>query len=295
MKDFVIITDSTCDLSKEIRAKYGIDYVKMNIVRNSQELPASLDWDVYTAKELYGWMRDGEVIKTTQVPVMEYMNVFIKYLKQKKDILYIGCSSALSGSVNISYIVRGDLLKKFPDAKIICIDSLNGSMGQGLMVMKAASMKEEGKSFEEISEHIEKHKLCFHQVGTTETLEYLKKAGRIKATSAFFGNILGVKPIIISDIKGNNFAFKKVKGRQKSLDELINIVKKEIEDPQNQTIAILHADCDNDFEYVKIKIEQEISCKEIIINDIGPIIGASTGPGTIAIYFYGKEITILGE
>lgn len=297
-KDYVIVVDSCSDLSKQLREEYGIEYVKMNIVKKLKdgdvEIPASLDWDLYTNKELNDWQRDGMLIKTTQVPANEYKEVFSKLLKEGKDILYIACSSALSGSYNFSLIVRDELLEKYPDRKIICIDSLCSCYGQGSMAIDAAKMKNEGKSIEEVASYIEENKLCYHQFATVESLDYLRKAGRVKATSAFFGNLLGVKPMIISDAKGNNFAVKKVKGRKNSLNEIINMMKENVVDIENQTVYVAHADALEDANYVKELIIKELNPKEVRVEYLGPIIGVSVGPGTIGVYAKGKKVEVVG-
>lgn len=284
MKDYVILTDSCSDLSKDIRESLGIDYVQMNIVYDGKELPASLDWDLYTPQELYNLMRNGTRITTNQVPVQTFTTVFTKYLEEGKDIVYIGCSSALSGSVNTGKVVADELAEKYPDNKVYVIDSLNSCLGEGLMVIDAANMKKEGKTAAEVAAYIEANKLKYQQFCAVDDLTYLKRAGRVKASAAFFGNLFGVKPILISNRQGENFAIKKIKGRKNSLDEIINMAKSSIVAPETQTVAVVHADCEKDAEYLKNRIESELGVKEVYVNYIGPIIGASAGPGTIAIY-----------
>lgn len=298
-RDFVIVVDSCSDLSKEVRSKLGIEYVRMGLVKKLKEgdveVPASLDWDLYTQKELNDWLRGGMLIKTTQVTNQEYQEVFGRILASGKDVLYIACSSALSGSYNFSLIVKEELLEKYPEAKIHCIDSLNSCYGQGSMALDANEMKASGKSIDEIAAYLEENKLCYHQIATVETLDYLKKAGRVKATSAFFGNILGVKPMIISDAIGNNYAVKKVKGRKNSINELVKMAKEEIIDAENQTIYIVHADALTDALYLKDLIAKEINAKEIKVELMGPIIGVSTGPGTLGVYLKGRKVTVVGN
>ena len=284
MKDYVILTDSCSDLSKDVRESLGIDYVQMNIVYDGKELPASLDWDLYTPQELYNLMRNGTRITTNQVPVQTFTTVFTKYLEDGKDIVYIGCSSALSGSVNTGKVVADELAEKYPDNKVYVIDSLNSCLGEGLMVIDAAKMKKEGKTAAEVVAYIEANKLKYQQFCAVDDLTYLKRAGRVKASAAFFGNLFGVKPILISNRQGENYAIKKIKGRKNSLDEIINMAKSSIVAPETQTVAVVHADCEKDAEYLKNRIESELGVKEVYVNYIGPIIGASAGPGTIAIY-----------
>ncbi len=292
MKDYVILTDSCSDLSKEVREKHGIDYVQMNVVYNDKELPATLDWDLYSPAEFYNIMRGGTRITTNQVPVKSFTAAFTKYMEEGKDVIYIGCSSALSGSVNTGKVVANEIAEKYPDNKIYVIDSLCSCMGEGLMALDAAVMREEGKSAEEVAAYFEGNKLKYQQFCAVDDLTYLKRAGRVKASAAFFGNLFGVKPILISNRNGENFAVKKIKGRKNSLDELVNMVKANIVDPENQTVAVVHADCLQDAEYLKKRVEEEIKPKEIYFGYIGPIIGASAGPGTVAIYCRCNEVEV---
>ena len=298
-RDFVIVVDSCSDLSKDKREQNGIEYARMGFVKRLKEgdveLYASLDWDLYTNKELFDWQRDGMQLKTTQVSTQEFQDVFGRIIAAGKDVLYIACSSALSGSYNYSLIVKDELLEAHPEAKIICIDSLCSCLGEGSMALEAARLKREGKNIDEVAKIIEDTKLEYNQAATVETLDYLRKAGRVKAAAAFFGNIFGVKPMIISDAKGQNFAIKKVKGRKNSLVELVNMVKENIVDADKQTIYVVHADCLNDAQYVKDLIEKEIKPQNVSLELMGPIIGISTGPGTIGVFYRGKKVEITGE
>lgn len=291
MKKFMILTDSCSDLSRETREKYSIDYVQMNITYDDKELPASLDWDIYTPSELYGLMKAGTRIRTTQVPPVAFETAFTKYLEEGRDVVYIACSSALSGSVNTAKVIADELNGKYKN-KVYCVDTLCSCMGEGLMAIDAAVLRDSGKSAQEVAEIIDADKLKYLQFATVGDLTYLKRAGRVKASAAFFGNLFGVKPIIISNRAGENFAFKKVKGRKNSLDEIVNLAKENIENPTEQIIAIMHADCIESAQYLKDRVEKELCPKEVYLNYIGPIIGASVGPDTVAIYCKGKAVEV---
>lgn len=294
MRKVQIITDSCSDLTTENRAAYNVDYVKMNIVVRGEEKEANLDWALYSPKEMYDIMRGGERITTTQVPATEYINVFTKYLEEGCDIVYISCAGVLSGSINTSLVVAKQLLEKYPDAKIHCIDSLNSCMGEGILVLHAAKLRDEGKTADEIAEIISDMRLTSNQFAAVETLDYLKRAGRVKAASAFFGNLFGVKPIIISDVNGQNFAIKKVKGRQASMDELVNLMKEAIVDADKQTVYVGHADSKADADYLEAKVKEVINPKATEQFYIGPIIGASVGPGTVVLYAFGNKVETVG-
>ena len=278
-RKFTILVDSTADLGKDMRDKYDIDYAAMNYVLDEKEYPASLDWESHSAKEFYDLMRGGKIMKTTQVPGPVYEAKFRECADRGEDVLYISCSSALSGSINMAM-------------KIICVDPLISSLGQGYIAIKASELRSEGKSIEEVAKYIEDNRLKVHQIGVVADLKFLKQSGRVTATSAFFGNIFDVKPILISDTKGQNLAVKKIKGFKNALIETAQDVKNEAIDPSSQTLFISHADCPEDAEFWKNEITKLSPFKDCYISNIGPIVGASVGPGTIICYFIGDEVTL---
>ena len=292
---FKIITDSCADLDTSIRNKYGIDYAKMSITVEDKTLNASLDWDEYSPKQLYDYMRNGIRVYTAQVSRQEFERVFDNACINGEDVIYIGCSSALSASVNLAKVIAEEFKSKYPERTVYVIDSLNSCLGEGLMAVMASEMKNDGKSAKEIVDYIEENKLRVHQFCTVDSLKYLKNAGRVKASSAFFGDLMGVKPIIISDAKGNNFAVKKVRGRKNSIREIINAISVYGEDIENQVLYVSHADDIETATQMKNTILSEIKCKDVYVNYIGPIVGASAGPGTVAVYFVGKKVEIIGD
>lgn len=294
MRDFVIFGDSTCDLSKELRDKFNIQYVKMNFIIDDVEYEASLDWDSVKAKEHYDVMRKGKRVFTTQVPKNVYYDRFKEILLEGKDILYISCSSALSASINAATLVAEELSKEFPEANICCVDSLISSLGQGYLLIEASKQREKGMSVTDTARYIEKIRLNVNQCGTVESMEYLSRAGRVKASKAFFGNLFGVKPLIISDKKGQNYAYKKVKGYQNArvaiAEHIVNAANGVYD-----TLLISHADCLEDANLLKDEIMKRAEFKEVILGYIGPIVGASVGPGTVIAFTFGEEVTIEGN
>lgn len=295
MNDFLLLTDSTADLSKDLREKYNIDYVPMNYIIDGVEYPASLDWEYHSYKEFYDIMRKGKRILTTQVTRDVYTEKFESALKNGKDVLYISCSSALSGSVNLAKLISKELESVYRDNHVYCVDSLLSSLGQGYMVISASKLRNEGKSAKEIAAYIESIKLKVNQFGTVESLEYLRKAGRVKASSAFFGNMFGIKPIIISDITGQNLAIEKVKGANNSKVRIAQHIADTVEEEGKDCLYISHADCIEDAQRLKEKILELTPFKNVIIGTIGPIVGSCVGPGTIISFCYGKEVTAGGN
>lgn len=289
MKKFAILTDSCSDLDRENRARFDVDYLPMRMLFNERDLPADLDWADVSFGEFYRMMRDGIRIRTAQINAMEYAEAFESYVAKGADILSISCSSALSSSFKGSLVARDKVLAKHPDAKIFCIDSRISSLGQGMLCKAASLLRGQGKSIEEVAEYIEKNKQRVKQFATVENLVYLKRAGRVSAASAVFGGLLQIKPIIVSDEKGENVAVEKVKGRKNSLGRIADLVQGAYEKDPLYGICIGHADCEQDALALRSLIAERLPGAEITVDKIGPIIGASSGPGMLSAYCYAKE------
>ncbi len=294
MREFVIFGDSTCDLDRDLRAKYGVEYVAMNYSIDDIEYVASLDFESHSAKEHYDLMRSGKRVFTTQVPKNVYYDAFKAALDEGKDLLYVSCSSALSASINTAMLVAKELNENAGEQRIFCVDSLISSLGQGYLLMCASKKRQEGLSAEQTAAYLEQIRLKVNQCGTVESMEYLRRAGRVKASKAFLGNLFGVKPIIISDMKGQNYAYKKAKGitnaRAAIADHIVDAA-----DGVYDTLLISHADCEEDALLLRDEILKRAEFKEIIIGYIGPIVGASVGPGTVIAFTFGKEVTVEGN
>ncbi len=293
MSDFVIFTDSTSDLPREYRESWGVEYVPMNYVVDDVEYPASLDWEAHSPKEFYDIMRGGKRIYTTQVARQTFLDAFEPLLAEGKDALYIGCSSGLSGSVTTAAVLAQELADKY-EAKLYCVDALNSSLAQGHMVRLASEKREAGLSAAETAAYIDSIKLRVNEFATVGSLEYLRRAGRVKASKAFFGNLFGVKPLLLSDVKGHNFAFKKAKGAANARIAIAECIVDAAEG-NYETLYLSHADCQQDIDLLREEILKRAPFKEVITGIIGPIVGASVGPGTIMAICYGKEVTIEGD
>lgn len=295
MRKVAVVADSTCDLGRDIREKYDISYVKMSYMYEGKEYPASLDWEDLGAHEFYDIMRNGGRMKTSLVMREEFVKVFSNFLEKGYDIVYLSCSSALSGSVNSGRLVAKELLEKYPDGHIFCVDTLISSLGQGMIAVDAAKMRDDGMSAEEIARVAEKERLKYNQFGAVANLEYLRRAGRVKASKAFFGNLFGIRPILLSDIKGQNYAFKKAKGAANARAEIAALIAESAENSENSVLCISHADDIEEAEKLRDEILAIKPFKKVYINFIGPIVGASVGPGTIIAFAYGKEVTVEGK
>lgn len=293
MRPIKVLTDSCGDLNQGLLEKYNIDYLKMRTVLDGKESPALLTMSDEEFHTLYNVMRDKRRVTTTQVPTAEFLSVFTKYLEEGYDILYIGCSSKQSGSVNAGSVVAKQLFASYPDAKIYCVDSLNASIGEGMLAIEAAKLVSAGKDIDTVLHTVLDMRNRVNEYVTVHSLDALYKAGRVKGSAAFFGNLMGVKPIIISDANGTQAAFKKVRGRMTSLKELAALLKESIIEPEKQTVYIAHADCgENEINALKGFLAEAIPTAAAIESVyIGPIVGSSIGPDAIGVFAFGKEIT----
>ena len=290
MRPVKIVTDSCSDLPKELREKFDIDYIKMNTVRNSKETPASLDWEFYSPKDLYDVIRGGERVTTTAVPPAEFQKYFRAELEKGNDIVYVSCSGKLSGSINVGRVEAENILKDFPGATICCIDSINACLGEGLVAIKAAQLRDEGKTAKEIETAVLPIRNNVNQFVTVHNLNALKAAGRVTGSSAFFGNLLGVKPIIISNRVGDNVPIKKAKGRLNSFKELVALTAEAVEGEKHPEVYIAHADCEEEAKDVAEMLREAIPGVKTYIAYIGPIIGASIGADAVGVFSFGKSI-----
>ena len=292
MRKVKIVTDSCADLTMEQLNRYGIDFAKMSTSCDGVESVATLAWTENDVHCHYNKMRDGKRIITAQVSVEEFQRIFELYLKQEMDIVYIGCSSKQSGSVNTGFVTAKKLMEKYEGSTIICVDSLNASIGIGMLAMEAAKMAINGATATEIEAHVLAIRKKVNQYVTVHSLDALKRAGRVKGSAAFFGNLMGVKPIIIADANGDQAAYKKVKGRQKSFEEIVALLKASIVEPENQVVYLTHADCaKEEIDGLVALIKQEIPCIDVEVGFIGPIIGASIGPDAVGIWGFGQKVT----
>ena len=266
------------------------EYFYFGLVVDGVEYPADLDWQAYSQEEFYGWLSQGKKVKTTQVSMEEVVKKVRPYFEKGIDIIYIGCSSALTGSMNLFELAKTELMEEFPDRKMIGVDSLAASCTLGMMLLDAAKKQREGLTIEELQQWVLDNRLFYNQFATVDTLTYLKEAGRIKGAAAFFGNIFGVKPIFISDRKGNNLTINKVKGTKASLNELFEGVKNAMIPGETTEIYIGQGMAQDRADILKKRIEEELKVK-VTVEWIGPIVGTTCGPGIIATFCRGKEVT----
>ena len=291
MAKYKIITDSCSELDKEMRAKLDVDYYPMGLIVDTHDTIADLDWGEYSIEEFYQLLKDHHHVKTTLITVETVVKVSEKYLKEGYDILYLGCSTALTASINSYNLAKEELLEKYPNRRMESASTFLASCGLGMLVEDIAKARDQGASIDEAIKLVEERRFFYNQFCTVDTLTYLKEAGRIKAGKAFFGNLMGVKPIFISDRKGNNLVTTKAKGTKGSLETIISCIKDAYEGDKDNRIFIVHADCPDKVEYLKQRFTEELGTKNFTVCTMGPIVGTTCGPATIAAFCKGKEVT----
>lgn len=287
LKDYVIITDSTTDLPPELIEEIGVQVITMEVVIGEETFKNYPDGRELGFKEFYERIRNGAMPKTNQINVATYTENIEKAVLDGKDVLLLCFSSALSGTYQSSCIAVEEMREKYPDAKIITVDTKSASMGEGLLVYLAAKKKAEGMGIEELAKWVEDTKLNVCHWFTVDDLNHLKRGGRVSSATAVVGTLLGIKPVMHVDNEGRLIAVEKVRGRKASLDALT----KHLFDTVNEkikTVFISHGDCLEDAKYLAEKIREKIK-SEITIGFIGPVIGAHSGPGTIALFFVGSH------
>lgn len=289
MKQYIIATETCSDLTVEIVKKHNLAVIPMTLELEGKNYMHYLDGRELKFKDFYDQLRAKKVSKTSLINVGEFMVFFTELLKQGKDILYIAISSALSGTYQSALMAIDMLKEEFPNQRIVAVDTLSASLGEGYLVWRAALLKEEGKSLDDVAEWLNEHKKNLRHLFTVEELGTLRRGGRLSGTAAFFGTLLGVKPILHVTSEGKLAVLQKAVGRKKSLTEMVDIMKKQIADSANQVIFIAHGDCLEEAKEVGGLINASMKVKGIVYSFIGPVIGSHSGPGTIAVFFMGNK------
>ena len=280
----VILTDSSSDLPLQYIESNNIPFTSLICTYKGKEIDDDFG-KTLNYHDFYEGIRSGEMPTTSQVNVQRYVDKFRELTQAGYAIIYIGFSSALSGSLGSAYVAKKTLEEEIKNADITIIDSKSASLGQGLIVYYAYEMLKDGKSKAEIVNWVENNKLKVNHLFTVDSLDHLKRGGRISPAAAMVGTILSIKPILQIDDEGKLVPLTKVQGRKKSLKALVDMLNERITNPAEQVIAISHGDCPNDVNYIRGLINEKFTFKDILINNIGPVIGSHSGPGTIALFF----------
>ena len=288
MSEYVITTDNNSDLPEKYFAEHGVGCMYLSYAMDGKNYTHG---NFLPEHEFYEAMRNGSMPTTAQVNPDDAKALLEPYLKDGKDILHIAFSSGLSGTYNSSRIAAEELMEEYPERKIIVIDSLSASLGQGLLVHLAQQKKEQGDDMETVAKWAEENKLHMIHLFTVNDLNHLYRGGRVSRTTAVVGSMLNIKPILHVDNDGKLTAIGKVRGRKKSLQELVKLMDEKIGSHHDScdTIFISHGDCEDEANYVAEKIKEKYQIKTVIINQVGATIGAHSGPGTMALFFVGDQ------
>ena len=288
MRRLILCTDSCSDLSAEQVGSMGIHVIPLSLEMRGETFFHHPDERELKVDAFYDALRDKVVATTSLINTARFIAFFEPFLKEGSDILYIGFSSALSGTFQSSVLAAQELKERYPEATIRTVDSLCASAGLGLLVMKAWHKTQEGATIDEVSDHVEKVKGKITHLFTVAELGTLKRGGRLSNSAAFVGTLLKVKPILHVSDEGKLVPLIKVRGRKASLQKMVDLIKEHLKDPE-QTMIIAHGDSPDDAKEVGAMVKEATGVKEIIYNTIGPIIGAHSGPDTIAVFFVGDK------
>lgn len=286
MKEFIIATDSTVDLPKAFLEENHVLTISLSYVMDGVTYK---DLDGLSHEEFFEKITNGSLPTTSQINPEEARKALEPVVKEGKEILYLGFSSGLSGSYNSVRMAAEDLMEDYPETKIVTIDSLCASMGEGLLLYKTLQLKEQGKNLDEIAEWVEANKLHICHNVTVDDLNHLHRGGRISKTTAVLGTMVKIKPIIHMDNEGKLVVIGKERGRKKSLLTLLDKMEKQMQGYENDVVMITHGDCIEDAKYVEEQIRERFGIENIIVNGIGSVIGSHTGAGVVAVFFMGSE------
>lgn len=287
---FKLVTDNMADLPREYLKEHNVDFMSLSYILDGEEYGKDRELDY---KDFYDMMRNGKMPTTSQVNPEEAKIFFEECVRENQEILYIAFSSGLSGTCNSGRIAAEEVMEEHPDVKIVVIDSLAASLGEGLLVHKAVKLRDQGKTLEETAEWLESNKLNLVHAFTVDDLFHLHRGGRVSRTAAILGTLVSIKPKLHVDNEGHLILIGKVRGRRKSLDSLVDYMEEKMgsrmQENKEDYVFISHGDALEDAEYVKKRIQERFGMEHFLISNVGPVIGAHSGPGTIALFFMGES------
>jgi len=286
MKNYVLLTDSSCDLSLELAEELDVSVLSLEALMEDGTVMLNHQIDI---QDFYKQLREKKKITTSAVSIERFVNYMEPFLKEGKDVLYLGFSSGLSGTYNASFVAAQELAERYPDRKIYTVNTLCASLGQGLLVYLCAKLRQNGADIEEVRDYAEDQKLHLCHWFTVDDLFFLKRGGRVNAATAVMGTMLNIKPVLHVDNKGKLINITKARGRKAAMNELINRMKATVIEPEKQTCFICHGDCIEDANYLAERMKNELGVPQVIIDYTGPVIAAHSGPGTLAVFYLGTE------
>lgn len=279
-----ILADSACDLTEKYFKQFSIEMVPLTVHLNNQEYKDGIE---ITPKKVYDAMRDGAGTKTSQVSPQVFKSIFTSYAQSNKPLVYLAFSSELSGTYQTAKMIEQEIKDDYPEAPIHVLDTQCASIGYGLVVLRAAKLAQEGATVDEIVQLAQYHAEHMEHIFTVDDLEYLYRGGRVSKTAAFVGSLLKIKPILHVEA-GKLIPLEKIRGSKKVLGRMTEIMSQRGTDFENQIIGISHGDDIETAEKLAAMIKEKFKVKEVIIEMVGSVIGAHSGPGTIALFFLNK-------
>lgn len=289
MKDYIIMTDSSCDLPARLADEMALTVLPLSVYIEDTKYVNYLDEREIAFSELYAKLRTKCPAKTSAINMNDFLTPMDEILKSGRDILYIGFSSGLSGTYNAGAAAAQEMAEKYPERKVYAVDSLCASMGQGLLVYHAWKHKQAGESIEQVRDWVLDNRLHLCHYFTIDDLMFLKRGGRVSGATAVVGSMLSIKPIMHVDNEGHLIKIGTARGRKASIRALADGAGKLGIDLENQVIFISHGDCLDDAEYLAGIMRERFHVMDVVISYVGPVIGAHSGPGTIALFFLGTE------
>ena len=287
MSDYIVYTDSACDISPEILDQWGVKYLSLTFRFEGDETEYS-NSDM-PAEPFYAKMRAGEVAKTSAINTETFKDAFEAELRAGNDVLYIGFSSGLSNTVNAAQLAANELLSEYPERKLIVVDTLAASAGFGMLLYLALKRKNEGATIEEAAQFVVETRLHQCHWFTVDDLMYLKRGGRISPAVALVGTMLGIKPVMHMDNEGHLVKVSQARSRKGALKALVDKYTELALEPNSGTVFISHGDCMDDVNRLKEMLKARHGVDVELVTYVGPVIGAHSGPGTLALFFLGKE------
>ena len=289
MRDYVLMTDSCCDLTDSMARELELEVLPLTMHMDGQNYPNDLAGTAISNEEFYKRIRAGKLATTSAANVGQFQDAMRKVLERGKDIVCVCFSSALSTTYQSAVIAANDMRAEFPEVEIFVVDSLSASLGEGLLLYLAAQQKRAGLSAAELAAWVEENRLSICHWFTVDDLNFLKRGGRVSATTAFVGTMLSIKPIMHTSDEGKLVPVGKARGRKAALKALLDSIERLAIRPEEQTMFICHADCEEEARAVARQIKDRFGTKTVHINYIGPVIGSHTGPNTMGIFFIGTK------
>lgn len=286
--EFEIVTDSCCNLLEDMIDELGIHVLPLTFMADGESMvyQSYLKGKRTDLKRFYTMMREGKVFKTSLPNLAESEQLFRSLLDAGRDVLYLAFSSGLSGTYQALSILLSQLQQEYPDRKVYAVDTLAASGGQGLLVWYAVQHARAGERIDQVRDWVEENKLHLAHWFTVDDLMFLLRGGRVSRTAAWAGTLLNIKPVLHVDDEGKLIPMEKVRGRKKSLNSLVeHMASSAIAPIEDQMVFITHGDCLEDANYVATKVKERFGVKDVVVNYIDPVIGAHSGPGTMALFF----------